>query len=87
MIHVLVSVQDRATGAFQPISTVRAIGEAIRGFQDAISNPNNAQLHQHPDDFDMYVVGHMDDDTGIVTPEPGGPRKIADGKQLMMGGK
>lgn len=80
MIYVLVAIKDRAIEAFQQVFTVRAEGEAIRGFMDAINNANSGNMAKHPEDFDLFVVGNFDDDTGTITPE--GPRKIGDGKQL-----
>lgn len=83
MIVILTAIRDRAVDAYHPIATVRHEGEAIRGFQDALTNPENKTFYRHPDDYDLYVVGTMDDTTGVITPE--GPRKIADGKQLTIG--
>jgi hypothetical protein len=81
MIYVLISIKDRATEAFQPVASVRAKGEAIRSFQDAINNPQNPQLNNHPDDYDLYIVGYFDDQTGEIT-NLDKPEKLADGKQL-----
>lgn len=80
MKYLLCSIKDRSIDAFQPIGSMRAEGEAIRGFQDALNNPNNGPIYKHPDDFDLYVLGELDDETGTITPCT--PRKIADGKQL-----
>ena len=81
MKYILISVKDRAIEAFQAIATVRAEGEAIRSFQDAINNPQNKQLNDHPDDFDLYVIGYFDDQTGLLE-RLDTPRKLADGKQV-----
>lgn len=81
MRYILVSIKDRAIDAYQPTASVRAEGEAIRSFQDAINNQQNAQLHAHPDDFDLYVVGYFDDQTGHIEPLDQ-PKQIAIGKQL-----
>lgn len=81
MILLLVAVKDRAIDAFQPVQTVRAKGEAIRAFQDAIANPQNNQLHNHPDDFDLYVVGTYNDENGFIENKV---EKIADGKTLKL---
>ena len=81
MIYKLTATKDRAIDAFQPVVTVRAEGEAIRAFQDALNEPKNGNMYNHPDDYDLYVLGDFDDQTGIIHPEPA-PRKIADGKQL-----
>lgn len=84
MQFILVSIKDRAVEAFQPITCVRAEGEAIRAFIDALANPQNKTLHSHPDDYDLYVLGYMDDSTGLIE-RLDQPKKIADGKQLTQG--
>lgn len=86
MNYVICAIQDRSVGAFLNVHCARAEGQAIRGFMDAIANPANTDIHNHADDFDLYVVAIFDDTTGLVTPEPQ-PRKIADGKQLKIKGE
>lgn len=81
MKYVLVSIKDRAVEAFQPAYTARAEGEAIRGFQDAINNQQSGTIHTHPEDFDLYILAYIDDQTGRIEPLDD-PRKIADGKTL-----
>lgn len=67
MIFILVSVRDNAIEAFQPVNSVRATGEALRGFIDAVNDPQNRQLHAHPEDFDLYSIGTFNDQTGELT--------------------
>lgn len=84
MQYVICSIKDRSVDAFQPPYTVRAEGEAIRNFMDAIQDQSSHALHKHPEDFDLYVVATFDDYSGkIVAIEP---RKIGDGKQLSQKG-
>lgn len=66
MQYVLVTVKDNAVQAYQQIQCSRAIGEAVRAFTDAINDPQNKQLHAHPEDFDLYTVGTFDDLSGII---------------------
>lgn len=80
MKYILCSIKDRSVNAFQPVYTVRAEGEAIRNFMDAIADQQSGALHKHPDDFDLYAVGTFDDATGEITPHT--PKQIGDGKQL-----
>lgn len=82
MKYLLVSIRDRALDAFQTPWATRAIGEAIRGFQDAINDPKNATLHAHPDDYDLYVIATFDDSTGQIEQTAEHPKQIAIGKQL-----
>lgn len=78
MKQLLVTIKDNAALFYQTLGTVRTEGEALRSFMDAINDPNNKQLHAHPEDFDLYAVGEFDDQTGTITayPEP---------KQLLRG--
>lgn len=73
MKYVLVAIKDNGADYFQPIAQVRARGEAMRSFTDAVNNPQNQQIHQHPADFDLYLVGYFDDQLGqleaLATPE------------------
>jgi hypothetical protein len=64
--YLLIAVKDKALEAFMPVHCARAQGEAMRNFQDAINDPQNKQLYAHPDDFDLYVIGEMDDTTGKI---------------------
>lgn len=68
---ILVAVKDTAVDAFQPgIHVVRARGEALRNFTDAVNDNNNKALHQHATDFELWILGELDDNTGIITPKP-----------------
>lgn len=80
MKYLIMTIKDRAVEAYQPIACTRAEGEAIRGFQDAINNPQNGILYNHPDDYDLYLLGTFDDETGEITAHA--PQKLADGKQM-----
>lgn len=42
-------------------------GVALREFQDAVNNPQNGQLFNHPSDFDLFVIGSWDEQTGKLT--------------------
>ena len=80
MKYLLISIQDRAVGAFQPVGNVRAEGEALRVFHDLIADPQSPQ-HKHADDYDLYLIGYFDDQRGILEPLEH-PKKIADGKTV-----
>nr|QJB20919.1 MAG: nonstructural protein [Microvirus sp.] len=62
------SVYDRAAECFRTPFFAEHAGVAIRGFTDAINNPEkNTDISMHPDDFDLYYIGHFDSDSGKVT--------------------
>ena len=62
---VLCSVKDRAADAYGRPMFVPSVGVAIRSFSDEVNraDPEN-QLHNHPDDFDLYELGVFDDSIG-----------------------
>lgn len=66
MILRMYSVRDKAVDAFLQPFFVRAKGEAVRSFLDAVSN--NAQFRSHPHDYDLYDIGKFDDNTGLLMP-------------------
>lgn len=75
----VVSVRDRAADVFGQPMFVVSIGGAVRSFADEVNrvDPQNV-LNRHPEDFDLYVLGSFDDNTGAFTTES--PRQIAIGK-------
>lgn len=79
MIFQIVAIHDRALDAYQQPFIVRALGEAIRAFQDAL-NKQESPMHNHPDDYDLFHIGNYDDHTAQI--ESIKPQQIAIGKQL-----
>lgn len=51
---------------------------AMRDFTDALKNPQSV-LHTHPEDFNLLVLGHLEDD-GTLVPCPGGPMVVSTGQ-------
>lgn len=70
MKHVLVSIKDTAIQAFGPAFTVRHQGEAMRNFADAINDPQNKSLNQHPEDYELHYLGDFNDETGEINSAP-----------------
>lgn len=69
MQHVIISVFDRAVNAHVSISSVHGVGVAIRGFSDEVNNPRDGNnLNKHPQDFDLYEIARVDDQTGVIDP-------------------
>lgn len=79
----IVAIHDRATDAYSTPIFVHTTGQAIRGFQDEINEPNNP-MSKHPDDYDLYQLGEYDNATGAFT-NLKEPRQLAIGKQLKTG--
>jgi hypothetical protein len=82
MIQIIVSVKDRAAGAFGRPFFVPSVGIAIRSFADEVNRQaDDNQMNKHPDDFDLYDLGTYDDETGIITCHPA-PVELAQAKQV-----
>lgn len=83
MNYILCVIHDRSINAYINLHCVRAEGQAIRQFQDAINDQaTGGGIHKHPDDYDLYRVGVYCDDDGSIQVEK--PTKLADGKQLAL---
>ena len=85
MKYVVVTVFDRAAGAYSRPAYVGAVGLAVRSFQDEVNRdaPDN-ELFKHPDDFDLYHLGHWDDVGGTFELFEK-PKKLAYAGELKMG--
>ena len=74
MTRLICAVFDSASNTFgQPIFVV-ARGQAIRSFQDEVQRQAaDNTLNQHPEDFELYLLGEYDDTTGdlrgLTSPE------------------
>lgn len=78
MKMLLVSVRDLKTGFFSP-TTEHNKQSAIRNFYNMIRNAaTDSLLHYAPSDFDLYVIGTLDIETGVIEPEVI-PQLIANG--------
>lgn len=81
MRHKIVAVHDRQLEAFMQPWYVTATGAAIRAFQDEL-NKADSPLKAHPDDYDLYLIGEWDPQTGkIYCPDT--PTMLAIGKNLV----
>lgn len=56
-----VCVFDVAAQYFHPPVFFRAPGAAVRWFQDLIANDDAKELHDHPDQFQLFHIGDFDD--------------------------
>lgn len=70
----IVAVHDAALACFLNPFVVPHIGGAIRSFMDEAKNPESP-VHKHPEDYDLYLIGDYDTDTGMITPQV--PMQIA----------
>lgn len=57
------SVFDSKVGAFMHPFFMRSRGEALRGWIDAVNDPQT-QFNKHPEDFSLMELGEYDERTG-----------------------
>ena len=61
---LLFSVRDSAMGAFAPVMTFVAMGQAQRSFRDEV-NRRESGIYAHPEDFELWALGIYDDESGL----------------------
>lgn len=67
----IVALKDRAADVYGKPLYVRSNAEAVRSLTDETRNPESA-IHTHPEDYDLYLIGYFDEDTGeIKAPDEG----------------
>lgn len=82
-ISLVFTTYDRAGEMYSPPFIAPHAGMAIRGFTDAINNPDrNTDISKHPDDFDLFEIGEFDSSTGVITPFS--PKLVVQGKQIAL---
>ena len=70
MLQFVVSVKDRAADIFNRPFFVPHRNVAVRDFTDEVNrSAADNQLNKHPDDFDLYLLGVFDDNTGTFALE------------------
>lgn len=71
MQKIMVAVRDRAAQCYAQPFVVPRLEVAIRMFKDE-ANREQGDMFSNPNDFELWVIGHFDDITGMVvavTPE------------------
>ena len=70
MLQFVVSVKDRAADVFNRPFFVPHRNVAVRDFTDEVNrSAADNPLNKHPDDFDLYILGTFDDNTGAFVME------------------
>lgn len=65
MKTVIVAVKDLSIPAFMQPTTVRATGQAVRGFTDEANRDDSTnQINRHPEDFELWQLGYFDEESG-----------------------
>lgn len=66
-IKFLFSVFDRAAETYHPPFGVPAVGVALRDFADQVNN-KESPIASHPEDFELWLIGTLDDREGVIEP-------------------
>ena len=70
MLQFVVSVKDRAADVFNRPFLVPHRNVAVRDFTDEVNRAAaDNPLNKHPDDFDLYILGTFDDNSGAFVME------------------
>lgn len=65
MIFTLLTVFDKATGAFLPPFSVAHVNVGLRAFADQVNN-QQSDIGRHPEDFTLFRIGTFDDATSKI---------------------
>lgn len=68
---VITSVRDVVSDRFLGFQICRNVKESVRGFVDAmafVEHGANDLLVNHPEDFQLWILGYFDEDTGEIDP-------------------
>lgn len=64
-IMFLSAVYDKRAECYQQIMTTPSKAYAVRGFMDAVKNPES-QLNKYAEDFRLVLVGYFNTKTGKI---------------------
>lgn len=65
MTHVIAAIKDTKAEVFMPPYLYRTKADFIRTVQVEAKNPQS-MLHKFPSDYELYIVGDWDEQTGII---------------------
>lgn len=66
MILSIYAIRDNKVGAFMQPFYMNTNAAAIRAFDDLV-NDGKSGVNKHPEDYELYLLGVYDDNTGRIT--------------------
>lgn len=70
MKSILVAIKDNCSGVFTPPALSPSTATAERLFYATLTGSEPGSMFSvYPKDFDMYLLGTFDDETGNINPE------------------
>ena len=85
MQKLLVSVKDLKAGTWSVPAAADNIACACRMFGDLVKD-GRTLVGQHPEDFELYIVGDFDLSTGELGADKDVPKRIAVGRDFVKDG-
>ncbi len=76
MKHKLFVIHDSKAQAFLQPWFLQTEGMAMRAFADCVNDPEN-NFGRHPEDYNLFIIGEWDDQTGHATTYP--PEALGNG--------
>lgn len=68
-MKIAVSLRDTASRSFSTPFFVLTAQQAIRSLRDEVNaKDSQSDVNRHPSDFELYELGHFDDDNGKLIP-------------------
>lgn len=64
----LFGMYDKVTALYVYIFTAYNEDDGLRVFHGSAQNPGSA-LHHNPNDYSLYTLGYLDEETGDITPQ------------------
>lgn len=64
MKYAVVTVNDRALGAFMRPFFAPNVAMARRSFTDEVNRPDS-EMNKHPEDYELHLLGEWDDGTAV----------------------
>lgn len=68
MTQHIISVFDLATETFARPFTVQHPAQAVRSFTEESNNPES-EICKHAKDYELWILGSMDESTGELKPQ------------------
>lgn len=82
-MHVIYfSVWDKKTSTYGQLFPAATVGAAERSFHESLKNPE-AIAAKYPDDFALYSVLVLDDESGTVVETYAPPRLVVEASSLV----
>lgn len=76
------AIKDEKIGVFQSPHFTTSVVDALRSLTIAANQPES-NLNRFPEDYSLYHLGDIDEETGILTAITNGPLLITSVKKLI----